>query len=114
MTCNAHITLPCMFILRSHLDIQLKFMNSLYSKTMYFTKTTMSLKRRHKKIDITQALYYSLVTDSRNFGQRKDYLTLQKVQEPISMAIGNVELVQECFHHHSLLGTARMKQNKPT
>ena len=30
------------------------------------------------------------------------------------MAIGNGELVQECFPKHSRMGTARMKQDKET
>ena len=30
------------------------------------------------------------------------------------MAIGNVELVQECFPEHSRMATARMKQDKET
>ena len=30
------------------------------------------------------------------------------------MAIGNVELVRECFPKHSRMGTARLKQDKET
>ena len=30
------------------------------------------------------------------------------------MAIGNVELMQECFLKHSRMGTARMKYDKET
>ena len=33
---------------------------------------------------------------------------------PFSMAIGNVELVHECFPEHSRMGTASMKQDKET
>ena len=32
-----------------------------------------------------------------------------KKQAPFSMAIGNVELIHECFPKHSRMGTARIK-----
>ena len=35
--------------------------------------------------------------------------TVGKKQVPFRMAIGNVELMHECFPKHSRMGTARMK-----
>ena len=40
--------------------------------------------------------------------------TERKKKVPFSMAIGNGELVQECFHKHLRMGTARMKKDKET
>ena len=40
--------------------------------------------------------------------------TVGKRQVPFSMAIGNEELMHECFPKHSPMGTARMKSNKET
>ena len=45
----------------------------------------------------------------RSFGQCKGYFASRKKQVPFSMAIGNAELVLECFPKHSLIGTARIK-----
>ena len=38
----------------------------------------------------------------------------RKEQVPFSMAIGNGELMHECFPKHSCMGTARMKEDKDT
>ena len=37
-----------------------------------------------------------------------------KKQVPLSMAIGNMELMQECFPKHSRMGAARTKYGKET
>ena len=37
-----------------------------------------------------------------------------KEQVPFSMAIGNGELMHECFPKHSRMGKARMKEDKDT
>ena len=37
-----------------------------------------------------------------------------KKEVAFSMAIGNRELIHECFPKHSRMGTARMKQEKET
>ena len=42
-----------------------------------------------------------------------DYFAPQK-NIPFSMAIGNGELMHECFPTHSRMGTSRMKKNKET
>ena len=39
---------------------------------------------------------------------------LEKNKVSFSMAIGNVELVHECFPKHSRMGTVRMKQDEET
>ena len=36
----------------------------------------------------------------------------EKKEAPFSMAVGNGELMQECFPKHTRMGTARMKYNK--
>ena len=41
-----------------------------------------------------------------------DYLASRKKQVRFSRAIGNVELMHECFLKHLRMGTARMKQDK--
>ena len=41
-------------------------------------------------------------------------VALSEKQVPFSMAIGNGELVHECFPEHSRMGAARMKQDKET
>ena len=38
----------------------------------------------------------------------------RKKEEPFNMAIGNRELIQECFPKHSRMGTARMKEDNET
>ena len=38
--------------------------------------------------------------------------TEQKNKVPLSMAVGNGELIHECFPKHSQIGTARMKEDK--
>ena len=43
-----------------------------------------------------------------------DYFISSKNKVPLSMAIGNVEFMYECFPKHSRLGTARMKKAKET
>ena len=47
----------------------------------------------------------------RRFGQSKDYY---KNKVPLSMAIGNEELVHECFPKYSRMGRAKMKYDKET
>ena len=42
------------------------------------------------------------------------YLHCRKKQVPFSMAIGNVELMLECFPKHSRMGTERTKSDKET
>ena len=41
--------------------------------------------------------------------KRKDYFASRKKKVPFSMAIGNGELMHECFPKHSRMGKARMK-----
>ena len=36
----------------------------------------------------------------------------RKEEVPFGMAIGNRELMQECFQKHSSIGTSRMKYDK--
>ena len=36
------------------------------------------------------------------------------MEVPFSMAIGNVELINDCFPKHSRIGTARLKYDKET
>ena len=38
----------------------------------------------------------------------------RKNEVPFRMAIGNGELMHECFHKHSGMGTVRMKEDKET
>ena len=40
--------------------------------------------------------------------------TVRKKHVPLGMAIGNVELLHECFSKHSRMGTAIMKWDKET
>ena len=40
--------------------------------------------------------------------------TQREMKVPFSMAIGNGELMWECFPKHSRMGTARMKEDKET
>ena len=47
-------------------------------------------------------------------GQSMDYFSSRKNKVPFSMAIGNWELIHECFPKHSRMGTARMKYDKET
>ena len=49
------------------------------------------------------------LTGKESFGQCKDYFTSQKMQEPFSMATGNVELMHECSPEHLCKGTASNK-----
>ena len=56
-----------------------------------------------------QVPFSSVVFDRRSFDQSKDYFASQKKQVPFSMAIGNAELMHECFPKHSHMETARMK-----
>ena len=57
-------------------------------------------------------LNYSKQTDS--IKQLAVFNISKKNKAPFSIAIGNVELVHECFPEHSPMGTARMKQDKET
>ena len=38
----------------------------------------------------------------------------RKIEVPFSMAIGNGELIHECFLEHLRMGTARMKEGNET
>ena len=38
----------------------------------------------------------------------------RKKEVPFSMAVGNSELIHECFSKHSRIGTARMKKDNET
>ena len=55
-----------------------------------------------------------LVFDEKSFDLRKDYFVWQNKQVPFRMAIGNEELMRECFLQHLRTGTARMKKDKKT
>ena len=52
-----------------------------------------------------RSYYYHIVHDSHC----TLVVALSEKQVPISMAIGNEELMQECFPKHWRMGTARMK-----
>ena len=51
-------------------------------------------------------LYFS---DWQRLDQSKDYFASRIYQVQFCMAIGNVEIMHECFPEHLLMGTARMK-----
>ena len=57
-------------------------------------------------------ILYSFVFDRQSSDPSNGYFASSKKQVytvPFSMAIGNVELMHECFTKHLCMGTARMK-----
>ena len=48
------------------------------------------------------------------FSLRTCSYTVGKMQVPFSMAVGNGELMHDCFPKHSCMGTAKLKYDKET
>ena len=53
--------------------------------------------------------YYRFVFDKQHYGKSWEYFTVQKMQVPFSMPIGNAELWYECSPEYLCKGTVRLK-----
>ena len=75
---------------------------------MYNTLNKVKLKIKHFTVILLLLFYSVSPTKTKSIpGDRRK-------QVPISMAVENGELMQECFHKHLRMGTARMKEDKET
>ena len=83
--------------------------NSITKNKMDLNNIKMKKSSTIPRYLYQNTIFYIIVSFYRRLFDHFDHVVSRKKKVPFSMAIGNGELMQECFPKHSGMATARMK-----